>query len=76
MKKMFLMLLLLAGFGSAAMAAAEDTDGDGVYSMEEMKAAYPDITDEIFGDVDSNGDGSIDPEELAAAEAAGILTAG
>ena len=57
------------------MAAVEDTDGDGVYSMDEMKAAYPDLTDEVFSEVDANEDGVIDAEELAAAEAAGLLTA-
>ena len=71
-----ILAILLGLGGTAAMAAVEDTDGDGVYSMEELKAAYPEITEDVFNEADQNGDGMIDAEELAAAEAAGLLTAG
>ncbi|NNE82172.1 MAG: EF-hand domain-containing protein [Silicimonas sp.] len=76
MKTTPILLMLVLGLGATtAMAAVEDTDGDGVYSMEELKAAYPEITDEAFEEADLNADGAIDAEELAAAEAAGLLTA-
>ena len=68
--------LLGLGVGTAAMAAVEDTDGNGVYSMEELLVAYPSLTEETFGTIDSNGDGAVDEAELAAAVDAGVLVAG
>lgn len=62
-------------FASAAFAQSmvEDTDGDGVYSMEEMRAGYPDVSDDVLVQIDVNEDGAIDEEELAAAIAVGLL---
>ena len=66
---------VLAVLGTTALAQTmpEDTDGDGVYSMDEMKAAFPDVTDEVLVQIDLNEDGSIDIEELAVAQTAGLL---
>lgn len=58
-----------------AQAVIADTDGDGVFSMEELVAAFPDMTTEAFVAADSNGDGSINMEELAAALEAGHIPA-
>ncbi|MEZ5715651.1 MAG: EF-hand domain-containing protein [Paracoccaceae bacterium] len=58
---------------SNAMAAVEDSDGNGTYSMEEMAAAYPDLTEEQFAQIDANADGEVDADELAAAVAAGTI---
>ena len=73
-----LILAALLGLGAPAATAAEveDADGDGVYSMEELMVAYPSLTEELFGTIDGNGDGAVDPEELAAAVDAGVLVAG
>ncbi|MGR3511643.1 MAG: EF-hand domain-containing protein [Paracoccaceae bacterium] len=69
--------LLGLGVSTAAMAAdVADTDGDGVYSMEELMVAYPSLTEELFGTIDGNGDGAVDEAELAAAVDAGVLVAG
>lgn len=69
-------LAALFGLGAAAaMAQVVDEDGNGTFSMEEMQAAYPDLTEETFAEIDSNADGAIDADELAAAEAAGLLPA-
>jgi hypothetical protein len=46
--------------------AAADADGDGKLSLEEA----PDRMKERFAEIDSNGDGFIDEEELAASRAA------
>ncbi len=77
-KRLTLLIAGLIGFGVAtsAMAEAEDTNGDGVYSMEELMVAYPTLTEEIFTTIDSNGDGAVDDIELAAALDAGVLVAG
>ena len=70
-------ILIAALFGATtALAEVEDTDGNGTYSMEELKAAYPDLTEDTFAIVDVNGDGAVDTDELAAAENAGLLKAG
>ena len=71
-KRWMIMFAALFGLGAAAaMAEVMDDDGNGTFSMEELQAAYPDLTEEI----DSNADGAIDAVELAAAEASGLLTA-
>ncbi len=78
-KRMQLILAGLLGLGvsTAAFAAdVEDTDGDGMYSMEELMVAYPTLTEELFGTIDGNGDGAVDEAELAAAVDAGVLVAG
>lgn len=74
-----LILAAILGLGATAAAAqtmVEDADGDGVYSMEELVVAFPSLTEDMFGTIDGNGDGAVDPDELAAAEAAGVLVAG
>jgi len=59
---------------AATAVTVDDTNGDGVYSMDELKAAFPNITEEIFTKADTNADGSVDPAELTAAEDSGLLT--
>lgn len=77
--RMKLILAALLGLGATAAAAetaVEDANGDGVYSMEELVVTYPNLSEDVFTIMDGNGDGAIDAEELAAAEEAGVLTAG
>lgn len=68
---------LMLGLALAGVAHAQtvvtDTDGNGSYSIEEMTAAYPDMTPELFAQIDVNGDGAVDADELAAAREAGTL---
>lgn len=78
-KRWKLILAALLGLGATAATAetlVEDADGDGVYSMEELVVAFPDLTEETFGTIDADADGFIDAKELAAAEEAGVLVAG
>ena len=79
MKRSFTLLAAMVlglGLGSTAMAAVEDADGDGVYSLEELMVAYPALTKDVFATIDSNGDGAVDEDELAMAVDAGVLVAG
>jgi hypothetical protein len=79
MKRLNLALAAILALGATAAVAqtmVEDTDGDGVYSMDELKVAFPDLTEEVFVTVDANADGAVDADELAAAEEAGVLVAG
>lgn len=76
MKKLVLALGALIAFGAAtaqAQTVVSDTDGNGTYSFEELKAAYPDLNQATFSSVDVNGDGEVDADELQAAREAGAL---
>ncbi len=78
-KRMNLILAGLMGLGIATAATAqsvEDTDGDGVYSMEELMVAFPNLTEDVFTTIDENADGAVDQTELTAALDAGVLVAG
>ncbi|HOQ89103.1 MAG TPA: EF-hand domain-containing protein [Candidatus Hydrogenedentes bacterium] len=44
-------------------AAQADTNKDGKLSLEEAKAAFPNMTEERFKALDKNGDGFITPDE-------------
>ncbi len=68
-------LALLLAAPALAETANPDTDGDGVLSMEEFAAAWPDLADDSFALVDSNSDGVLDGDEVAAATEAGLLPA-
>lgn len=68
-------LILAATAGAVSAAGEMDTDGDGMYSFNELLVAYPALTEETYGTIDANGDGGIDDAELASALDAGILPA-
>jgi hypothetical protein len=69
----FAATLGLAGTALAQEVTVTDTDADGSYSLEELQIVYPELTQEVFDVIDANGDGGIDEDELAAAQAAGVL---
>ncbi|MCX7645165.1 MAG: EF-hand domain-containing protein [Rhodobacteraceae bacterium] len=76
MKKILLALgtvSALAVTQAQAETAITDTDGNGTYSYEELKAAFPDLTEETFKAADTNGDGQLDADELKAAQEAGNI---
>ena len=63
-------LLVVSG---TAYAQEMDTDQDGLYSLTEMLTEYADLTQEDYDALDTNADGAIDVEELAAAIESGAL---
>lgn len=63
-------LLVVSG---TAYAHEMDTDQDGLYSLTEMLTEYADLTQEDYDALDTNADGAIDVEELAAAIESGAL---
>ena len=75
--------LLIAPFaiatGLAVPAQAQDSaidiDGDGMYSLPEVQAVLPEMTEEDFALLDVSGDGLLDAEEIAAGTQAGMLPA-
>ena len=78
MKKIVLTLGALSAFAVAqanAQTVVADVDGNGVYSMEELVAAFPELTEEVFKAVDTDADGALSPDELKAAQDAGNIPA-
>ena len=66
--------VLTAGASLAtAQTMVEDADGNGTFSMDELKVAYPDLTEELFVQIDANADGAVDIDELMAARDAGLI---
>ncbi|WP_027259963.1 MULTISPECIES: calcium-binding protein [Leisingera] len=80
MKKFALTAAAFAVLTAAPLAAMEsiteaDVDGNGTYSLEELQAAFPDLTAETFATIDANADGEADLAEVKAAADAGLLAA-
>ena len=74
MKKLTLSAALAAVMPLAAMAATEvDANGDGYLTIDEVQAVYPEITEDGFSAMDLNADGSLDDEEVVAAQEAGLM---
>lgn len=71
------LILTLAAVLTASSALAQmsdvDTDEDGMASYDEVIAVYPDVTEDQFTEMDTNGDGSLDEAEMTAAIEAGSL---
>jgi hypothetical protein len=67
--------LVAALFSAPAFAdmAAVDTDGDGLASFEELAAVYSGLSEDAFGDLDTNDDGLLDTAEMTAGVEAGTL---
>ncbi|MEI4232269.1 EF-hand domain-containing protein [Roseovarius sp. D22-M7] len=53
-----------------------DANGDGFVTMAEFQAAMPDVSVDAFMEADTNADGALSQDELAAAQEEGILPAG
>ena len=68
-------LIAATGLAGAALAHEMDTDQDGLYSLPEMLTEYADLTQEQYDALDTNTDGAVDAEELAAAIESGVLPA-
>lgn len=79
MNPYFIAMVLSTGVTSVALAQTmlpeiADTDGSGAWSLGELQAVWPDMTEEAFATVDTNADGSVDTAELTAAVDAGTVT--
>jgi hypothetical protein len=72
----------LATFALAGAALAQttlpdvpDTDGNGTWSLVELQAVWPALTDADFGAIDTGTDGGVDATELQAALDGGVIAA-
>lgn len=69
---LFLASLALGPLGARAdddIPKIADLNGDNVWSLNEMRGTYPDMTEDLFAAIDRNGDGGINATELAVAMA-------
>ncbi|KRS15850.1 hypothetical protein [Roseovarius indicus] len=67
-------ILAVAAVQTHAETMVEDTDGNGAYSMDEMTAAYPELTEDDFVEIDTDASGDISTEELTLATESGLLS--
>jgi hypothetical protein len=63
----------LATLPALAQEVPVDVDGNGAWSMEELKATYPNLSEETFAAMDTTADGQIDAAEYEAAMGANLL---
>ena len=68
-------VVAVPAFAMGEGAAEMDSNGDGVLTIDEVQAMYPDVTAETFSSMDLNADGALDDEEVLAAQDAGTMPA-
>lgn len=78
MSRLMITLGFIAGLSAVPALAQDattipDTDGDGLWSMEELKVVYPNLSEEVFAAMDTSADGQIDLAEYEAAMGANLL---
>lgn len=73
--KLFLVSGLFSlGMTTASLAATSvDANGDGVLTLDEVQAVFPEITPDTFTAMDTNADGALDDAEVVAAQEAGMM---
>ena len=68
------MVVALFAAPAFALTVSEiDTDGDSLVSFTEMTVTYPDLTEELFADIDTSDDFMVDETELSAALESGEI---
>ena len=72
--KIALALILLGGTAGFAQAAL-DADGDGLVTLEEILAVYPDASADDFATADIDSSGALDEDEMAIALESGLIPA-
>lgn len=74
MKTLLLSTTVIVTLAGASFAAALiDNNGDGILTLDEVKAAFPEIKAEEFSIMDVNSDGVLDTSEVSAAQDAGLM---
>lgn len=68
-------IALVAAMVAPAIAqdASVDINGDGMYSLPELQAVMPEMSEDQFATLDASGDGLLDAGEIADGVAAGML---
>ena len=78
MTKFIVILIGLGALAQSAVASSEETveidaNGDGLMTIEEVRAVYPEMSAEVFSEIDANGDGAIDDAEMVAGQENGLI---
>jgi hypothetical protein len=75
MTRLMIALGLVASMAAPALARdlPVDADGNGTWSMEELRASYPTLSEEVFAAMDTSADGQIDAAEYEASLGADLL---
>ncbi len=68
-----LVLLSIAPVASMSDGLEVDANGNGVLTLDEVQASFPDVTLNDYMAMDLNADGSLDAREVRAAEEAGMM---
>lgn len=71
----FVAALAIPALAAAQVASELDVNGDGVLTIDEVQASYPEMSTDSFSAIDLNADGALDAEEVAAAQEAGLMPA-
>lgn len=71
--RLTLPVLLLASAGPAFAEEVADINKDGVLTLDEVQAVWPDISIDTFLYLDRDGDGLLGPEEIVVAREEGLL---
>ncbi len=79
MTKFIASVLAAGALATTAFAAGTladmDANGDGMLTVDEVQAVYPEMSADQFSQIDTNADGAIDEAEMGAAQEAGLLPA-
>lgn len=76
MKTLMLTAVIAMGLAAPSWSATEvDANGDGMLTLDEVQAVFPEITVDTFTAMDVNADGALDDDEVLAAQNAGVLPA-
>ncbi|WP_076451279.1 EF-hand domain-containing protein [Roseivivax lentus] len=69
------LLATLVAVSAHAMSPEIDTDGDGKASLAELQAIFPELTEDLFREIDSDADGLVNDEEMMIAVGTEMLPA-
>ncbi len=77
MKTITMTIAALTLVATSVLAQSEpmDTDANGTFSLEELMAAYPELSQDTFEAMDTNADGAVDAGELIVAQEGGLVKA-
>ncbi|QDY70460.1 hypothetical protein [Qingshengfaniella alkalisoli] len=58
------LLATFVAFSAHAMSTEIDTDGDGKASLAELQAVFPELSEFLFLEIDTDVDGFVNDEEM------------
>lgn len=71
----FVVAMTLPALAISQVASSLDVNGDGVLTIDEVQASYPEMSADSFSVMDLNADGALNADEVAAAQEAGLMPA-